>query len=118
MVPFFWAGGEGGADFQIGHLCCRIGLGLIILVSESAGELPELVQNMLVLRQRAKKKEKKKKRARVASFLTRAIIALTVILAGKKSFIYTQKKKKETNICSWGIFIFILKFFSVLYFIY
>jgi hypothetical protein len=56
---FFFLGGRGrggGADFQIGHLFCRIGLGLIILVSESAGEVPELVQKMLVLRQRKKKK--------------------------------------------------------------
>jgi hypothetical protein len=55
------AGGGGGADFEIRQLFCRIGLGLIILVSESAGELPELVQNMLVFTPESKKKKKKKK---------------------------------------------------------
>ncbi len=78
LVPFFW--GEGGrlSDRAFilqnrtwtDHSGLRIGRGTTRTGSENGSFMPE--------------EKQKKKRARVASFLTPAIIALTVIVAGKK----------------------------------
>jgi hypothetical protein len=80
------------------HSGFRIGRGTTRTGSEYASFTPE---------GKKKKKKKEKKRARVASFLTRAIISLTVIVAGKKKkkFIYTQKNKRNKIYAGEGIFI-------------
>jgi hypothetical protein len=73
------------------HSGFRIGRGTTRTGSEYASFTPE---------GKKKKKKKEKKRARVASFLTRAIISLTVIVAGKKKEVYLYpKKQKKQNIC-------------------
>ncbi len=91
------AGGGGGADFEIRHLFCRIGLGLIILVSESAGELPELVQNMLVFTPESKKKKRKKKTTGTGCVFsdTRHHLIDRNSIEGKRKFIYTKKEKEK-----------------------
>ncbi len=116
MVPFFWGGGGGRLSDRAfilqnrtwtDHSGFRIGRGTTRTGSEYASFTPE-------------EKKKKQKRARVASFLTRAIISLIVIVAGKrKRSLFIPKKTKETNICRWGGgFLFLNFFSSVLYFIY
>jgi hypothetical protein len=111
LVPFFWGGGEGRLSYRAfilqnrtwtDHSGFRIGRGSTRTGSEYASFTPE----------GEKKKEKKKKNGHgLRLFLTRAIISLTVIVAGKKKkkFIYTQKNKRNKIYAGEGIFIF--KFF-------
>jgi hypothetical protein len=117
LVPFFWGGGEGRLSDRAfilqnrtwtDHSGFRIGRGTTRTGSEYASFTPE----------GKKKKKKRKKRARVASFLTRAIISLTVIVAGKKKrSLFIPKKTKETKYMQVRGFLFLNFFSSVIYFI-
>jgi hypothetical protein len=113
LVPFFWGGGEGRLSDRAfilqnrtwtDHSGFRIGRGSTRTGSEYASFTPE----------GEKKKEKKKKNGHgLRLFLTRAIISLTVIVAGKKKrSLFIPKRTKETKYMQVRGFLF-LNFFLV-----